>query len=56
MLYVRVNCFVVRGCAVSRRYINACNSDLFSVVQIMRAHGGKVMYFGSFALGMRLAS
>ena len=23
--------FVVRGCAVSRRYINVCNSDVFSV-------------------------
>ena len=22
VLYVRVRCFVVRGCAVSRRYIN----------------------------------
>ena len=22
VLYVRVSCFVVRGCAVSRRYIN----------------------------------
>ena len=32
MLYVRVNCFVVHGCAVSRRYINVCNSDVFSNV------------------------
>ena len=31
VLYVRVSCFVVRGCAVSRRYINVCNCDLFSV-------------------------
>ena len=31
VLYVRVNCFVVRGFAVSRRYINVCDSDLFSV-------------------------
>ena len=23
--YVRVSCFVIRGCAVSRRYINMCN-------------------------------
>ena len=32
VLYVRVNCFVVRGCAVSSRYINVCNFDMFSVV------------------------
>ena len=31
VLYVRVSCFVVRGCAVSRRYINVCNCDMFSV-------------------------
>ena len=34
VLYVRVNCFVVRGCAVSRMYINVCNSDVFNVVYI----------------------
>ena len=28
VLYVRVSCFVVRGCAVSRRYINVCNCDI----------------------------
>ena len=28
VLYVRVSCFVVRGCAVSRRYINVCNCDV----------------------------
>ena len=33
-LYVRVNCFVVRGCAVSRRYINVYNCDMFSVVNV----------------------
>ena len=32
VVYVRVSCFVVRGCAVSRRYINVCNCDMFSVV------------------------
>ena len=31
VLYVRVNRFVVRGCAVSRRYIDVCDSDVFSV-------------------------
>ena len=30
VLYLRVNCFVVRGCAVSRRYINVYDSDVFS--------------------------
>ena len=34
VLYVRVSCFVVRGCAVSRRYINVCNCDMFSVVNV----------------------
>ena len=34
VLYFRVNCFVVRGCAVSRRYIHFCNSDVFSVVNM----------------------
>ena len=29
--YVRVNCFVWHGCAVSRKYINVCNSDVFNV-------------------------
>ena len=38
MLYVRVRCFVVRGCAVSRRYINVCNRDMFSVVNVYLAH------------------
>ena len=38
VLYVRVNCFVVRGCAVSRRYINDCNSDVFSVVNMYHDH------------------
>ena len=86
VLYVRVNCFVVRVYALSRRYINVCNSDEFSVVYIDHlklcvvcingrmyvrcgecyavpdecdeptpclvrptgAHGGEVMYLGSF--------
>ena len=34
MLYVCVSYFVVRGCAVSRRYINVCNCDMFSVVNV----------------------
>ena len=38
VLYVRVNCFVVRGCAVSRRYINVCDSDMFSVVNVYHDH------------------
>ena len=29
VLYVCVNCFVVWVCAVSMRYINVCNSDVF---------------------------
>ena len=38
VLYFRVNCIVVRGCAVSRRYINVCNSDVFSVVNMYLDH------------------
>ena len=38
VLYVRVNCFVVRGYAVSRRYIHVCNSDLFSAVNMYLDH------------------
>ena len=34
VLYVRVSCFVVRGCGVSRRYIDACNNDVFTVVNM----------------------
>ena len=34
VLYVRVSCFVVRGCAVSRRDINVCNCDMFSVIML----------------------
>ena len=34
VLYVCVSCFVVRGCAVSRRYIYVCCCDMFSVVNV----------------------
>ena len=34
VLYVRVSCFVVRGCAVSRRYIDVCYCDMFNVVNV----------------------
>ena len=37
-LYVHVGCFVVRGCAVSRRYIHVCNCDMFSVVYVYPDH------------------
>ena len=38
VLYVRVRCFVVRGCPVSRRYIHVCNCDMFSVVNVYLDH------------------
>ena len=38
VLYVRVICFVVRGCGVSRRYINVCYCDMFSVVNVYHDH------------------
>ena len=34
MLYVGGSSFVVRGCLASRRYINVCNCDMFSVVNV----------------------
>ena len=38
VLYVGVSCFVVRVCAVSRRYIHVCNCDMFSVVNVYLDH------------------
>ena len=38
VLYVRVNCFGVRGCGVSRRYIDVCYCDMFSVVNVYLDH------------------
>ena len=38
VLYVRVSCFVVRGCGVSRRYIDVFYCDMFSVVNVYRDH------------------
>ena len=38
VVYVRVNCFVVRGCVVSRWYINVSGSDVFSVGNMYLDH------------------
>ena len=38
VLYVRVSCFVVRGCAVALWYIHVCNCDVFSVVIMCLDH------------------
>ena len=38
VLYARVSCFVVRGCSVSSSYINVCNCDMFSVVNVYIDH------------------
>ena len=38
VLFVRVSCFVVRGCGVSRRYIDVCYCDMFSVVNVYLDH------------------
>ena len=35
---VRVSCFVVHGCGVSRRYIDVCYCDMFSVVNVYLDH------------------
>ena len=32
------SCFVVRGCGVSRRYIDVCYCDMFSVVNVYLDH------------------
>ena len=37
-LYVCVFCFVVCGCADSRRYIDVCYCDMFSVVNVFLDH------------------
>ena len=38
VLYVRVSCFVVRGCGVSRGYIEVCYCYMFSVVNVYLDH------------------
>ena len=38
VLYVCDSCFVVRACAVLRRYIDVCYCDMFSVVNVYRGH------------------
>ena len=38
VLYVCACCFVVCGCAVSRRYIDVYYCDLFSVVNVYLDH------------------
>ena len=38
VLYVCISCFVVRGCGVSRRYIDVCYCDMFSVVNVYHDH------------------
>ena len=36
--FVRVSCFVLDGCAVSRRYMNVCNCDMFIVFDVYLDH------------------
>ena len=38
MEYARINCFVVRGCALSRRYIDVCKCDVLSSVNVYLNH------------------
>ena len=38
VVYVRVSGSVVRGCGVSRRYIDVCYCDMFSVVNVYLDH------------------
>ncbi len=34
VLYVRVNCLVMLGCGVARRYVNVCDGDGFSAINV----------------------
>ena len=38
VLYIRVSCFVVRRCGVSRRYMDVCYCDMFSVINVYLDH------------------
>ena len=38
VLYVHVNCFVVCGCTASRKYIDVCNCNVFSGVNVYIDH------------------
>ena len=38
VLYVHVSCFVVRGCGISRRYLDVCYCDIFIVVSVYLDH------------------
>ena len=38
VVYVCFRCFVVRGCAVSRRYIDVRYCDMFSVINVYLDH------------------
>ena len=38
VLYVRVSCFVMRGCGISRRYLDVCYCDMFCVVNVYLDH------------------
>ena len=38
MWYVHFSCFVVCGCGASRRYIDVCYCDMFSVVNVYLDH------------------
>ena len=46
VLHVRVNCLVVRGCAISKRCIHICNSDVFSVVNMYHDHLNSMLCVG----------
>ena len=38
VLYVRISCFVVCVCGASRRYIDVCYCDMFSVINVYLDH------------------
>ena len=38
VLNFHVSCFVMRGCAVTGRYLHDCKCDMFSVVNVYHDH------------------
>ena len=38
VLYVHVSCFVVRGCFVSKRYVDVFYCDVFSIANVYLDH------------------
>ena len=53
VLYVRVSCFVVRGCGVSRRYIDVCHCDILMLLMCEGARVTAVLVWGPGEVWLR---